>query len=203
MIKADDADKPKGADPADVAWRGIELCRQGDWKDGTYWLRLAAAQAKERRMPLPALFYSFLGYGIAKEGKKQEGFQLCRKAISMEFYQPDAYLCLARVALMMGDRKAASEAMTQGLALDADHVELKSLAGEIGERSAPVFKGLSRKNPLNRLFGSLRHSMQKKPPPAKDEAAKAKPGARPRPAAPAKGAPAKNAGRGDGSPPRR
>ena len=29
-------------DPTEVAWRGIELCREGDWQEGLYHLSLAA-----------------------------------------------------------------------------------------------------------------------------------------------------------------
>lgn len=174
--------RPKGADPAEVAWRGIELCRQGEWKDGLYWLRLAAASAKERRSSLPALFYSFLGYGMAREGKKQEGLKLCRRAVELEFYQPDAYWCLARVSLLMGDKKAAAEAMEQGLALDHDHGELKVLRGELGKREEPVVKGLSRRHLLNRVLGGVRHGLRSKP---KEPAEKPATAAKPSPAKPA------------------
>ena len=155
-------DGPKGADPADVAWRGIELCRQRDWKEGLYWLSLAAG-AKDDDGELPALFYSYLGYGIAKYQKQQrQGLKLCKRAIELEFYQPESYYFLARTHLLMGDRRAAVDVVERGLQVDSTHEWLSDLRVELGERLPPVFSFLPRRHAFNRWLGKARHRLLKR-----------------------------------------
>src|SRR6266508_900805 len=60
---------------------GIESCRRGDWNEGLRNLGLIAAMGDEAGT-LPGVFYSYLGYGIARKEKRiQEGLRLCRHAI--------------------------------------------------------------------------------------------------------------------------
>ncbi len=147
----------KGAEPADMAWKGIELCRQGDWKEGLYWLSLAA-KAKESTDELPALFYSYLGYGVARYQKQQlQGLKLCRKAVELEFYQPESYDFLARTHLLMKDRRAAYDVVERGLEVDSTHEGLLTLRSELGERLPPVLSFLPRQHRLNRWLGMARH----------------------------------------------
>lgn len=142
--------------------RAVALCRQGDWKQGLSHLgRLAEG---EDRAALPGLFYSYLGYGIALvEQRVHEGVKLCRHAIKVEFYQPDNYLNLARTLLLANDRRAAVDAVQRGLKIDPHHPQLVDLGRELGVRRAPVLPFLSRNNPLNRILGSLRHHLGRKP----------------------------------------
>ncbi len=152
-------EEPKGAEPADMAWKGIELCRQGEWKEGLYWLTLAAG-AKENADELPALFYSYLGYGVARYQKqKQQGLKLCRRAVELEFYQPESYDFLARTHLLMGDRRAAYDVVERGFEVDSSHEGLTSLRSELGERLQPVFSFLPRRHTLNRWLGKARHRL--------------------------------------------
>ncbi len=148
-----------GAEPADIAWKGIELCRQGDWKEGLYWLSLAA-QAKEETDELPALFYSYLGYGVAKYQKqKQQGLKLCRRAVEIEFYQPEAYYFLACAHLLLEDRRAAVDVVERGLEVDSSHPGLTALRTELGERLSPVLSFLPRRHAVNRWLGLARHRL--------------------------------------------
>ena len=152
-------EKPRGADPSDVAWRGIELCRQKEWKEGLYWLSLAAG-AKEGKSELPALFYSYLGYGVARYQKQQQqGLKLCRRAIELEFYQPEGYYFLARTHLLLGDRRAAVDIVERGLQVDSTHEWLTDLRSELGERLPPVLSFLPRRHFLNRWLGKARHRL--------------------------------------------
>ncbi len=149
----------RGADPADMAWKGIELCRQGDWKEGLYWLSLAA-EAREETDELPALFYSYLGYGVARYQKqKQQGLRLCRKAVEVEFYQPECYYFLARTHLLLADRRAAYDDVERGLEVDSTHEGLTALRAELGERLSPVLSYLPRRHALNRWLGMARHRL--------------------------------------------
>lgn len=145
---------------AETLERGIGHCRRDDWDAGLRFLgRLAES---DERPGLPGLFYSYLGYGIARcDGRLVEGLKLCNHAIKVEFYQPDNYLNLARTHLLAKDRSAAVEAIQGGLAIDPNHVELCALARELGVRRLPVVTFLSRDNPLNRLLGWLRHRFRR------------------------------------------
>ncbi len=151
--------EPRGAEPEDMAWKGIELCRQGDWQEGLYWLSLAA-EAKTESDELPALFYAYLGYGVARYQKQQlQGLKLCRRAVELEFYQPESYDFLARTHLLIGDRRAAYDVVERGLEVDSTHERLLALRAELGERRQPVLSFLPRRHPLNRWLGLTRHRL--------------------------------------------
>lgn len=138
--------------------RGIDLCRRGDWVEGLR--HLGRVAESHERASLPGLFYSYLGYGIARcEQRISEGLKLCEHSIKIEFYQPDNYLNLARTQLLAGDRRAAAQAVRKGLAIDRNHVELLALSREMGTRKPPVLPFLSRTNLLNRILGHLRHQL--------------------------------------------
>lgn len=157
MTTAIDPERNNPADPAEVAWRGIELCRQGDWTEGLYWLSLAAG-VKQDSTDLPSLFYAYLGYGIARyQGKTRDGVKLCRHAIELEFYQPENYYFLAQTYLLLGDRRSASDAIERGLQVDSDHDGLRTLKNELGLRRPPVVAFLPRKHFVNRFLGQVRH----------------------------------------------
>ena len=148
-----------GAKPADIAWKGIEFCRQGDWKEGLYWLSLAA-EAKSDADQLPALFYSYLGFGVARYQKqKEQGLKLCRRAVELEFYQPEGYYFLARTHLLVADRRAAFDVVERGLEVDSTHDGLLALRAELGERLPPVLSFLPRHHALNRWLGMARHRL--------------------------------------------
>lgn len=138
-----------------VLRRGIELCRQGDWNGGLFFLgRIAEADGSK---DLPGVFYSYLGYGIARcQQRTKEGLKLCRHSVKVEFYEPDNYLNLARTCLLAKDRSGAMDAVAEGLRVDPQHVELLALHRELGIRRPPVLPFLSRSNPLNLFLGRIR-----------------------------------------------
>lgn len=151
------------ADRADYqaeAEQGIALCRQGDWAEGLPRLR-RAARAEETRVlrgELPPLFYSYYGLGIAQYDRKiREGKELCERAAAKAFFQPEAYLNLALVAVLDSDRSIAVGAVQRGLSIDPDHPRLLRLAEKLGVRRRPVLPFLSRDNLLNRILGRWRH----------------------------------------------
>jgi len=145
--------------PAELAWRGIELCRRDHWQEGL--CRLGeAAEAAERNEELPGLFYAYLGYGIARfQGHVEEGVRLCRRAVELEFYQPESYYYLARTYLLSNDRRAAIDAIERGFQVDAGNGDLQGLKAELGQRRPPVIPALPRRHFLNRWLGRLRHRL--------------------------------------------
>lgn len=133
----------------------VELCRRGQWERGVDQL----ARLAEQGSALGAIGYSYLGYGVARTRRQiADGRRLCRHAVKMEFYQPEAFLNLARTELLAGDRRSAVAALESGLALDPDHGELLALGREMGRRRPPVLGFLSRDNFLNQILGRLRHT---------------------------------------------
>lgn len=148
-----------GFDALGVTQEGIELCRQGSWRQGLDLLR-KVAEADDRSAELPGLFYSFLGFGIARFDRRvREGIALCQHAVKREFYQPENYVNLARTYLLAEDRRRASETVLEGLKIDPDHRGLADLLEELGIRRRPVLPFLSRRNPLNYLLGKVRHAL--------------------------------------------
>jgi len=150
-------------DVAIALHRGIECCRREEWDQGL--LYLGQITRSDERNGLPGLFYSYLGYGIARcQRRFEEGRKLCEHAIKVEFYQPENYLNLARTCLLTSDRDAAVRAIRRGLKIDPHNLELLSLQRQVGVRGAPVLPFLSRSNLVNRILGRIRHAMQGRPP---------------------------------------
>lgn len=146
-------------DSTDLAWQGIELCRKGSWRQGLELLR-RVADAEGRAGDLPSLFYSYLGFGIARFDRKiREGVALCQHAIKKEFFQPENYVNLARTHLLAGRRREAIEAIAAGRRLDPDDPGLAALHEEVGVRRAPVLRFLPRRSFVNRLLGRVRHDL--------------------------------------------
>lgn len=147
--------------------RGLERCRNGEWQDGLVDLAFLAEQGT--RDDVPALCYSYLGYGLAHHrGQVKRGLRLCRHAVKLEFFQPECYVNLARTALLSDrHRWQAADAVLDGLEIDPGHPELLELQQELGARRPPFFPSLSRRNVLNRIFGWFRYQLTpRKPPPS-------------------------------------
>jgi tetratricopeptide (TPR) repeat protein len=160
--------EPVTADPDQVAAflaRGLDHCRKGEWDKGLAYL--AALTQYEGSVDLPAAFYSYLGYGIALcQRRYREGINLCEHAVKKEFYKAEGFYNLARVRLLVNDRKRALEALNQGLKIEPRHRGLLRLRKTLGLRRPPVVPFLSRSNILNRLLGRLRHDLKTPAPPA-------------------------------------
>lgn len=157
-----------GARPAEMtdAMRdAIERCRRGGWKDGLPALARIAEQ-EVRPGALPALVYSYLGYGIAlRQQRLVEGVKLCQHAVKLEFYQAENYLNLARAQLLADHRRAAVRAVVDGLRIEPDNRQLLEMYHELGIRKRPVLPFLSRSNPFNSLLGRVRHLFRRRRPP--------------------------------------
>lgn len=144
----------------EAAQRGIDLCRAGNWQAGMEILG-QIAEADRQGTELSGLFYSYLGYGIARYQRRgKEGLALCQHAIKVQFYEPENYVLLARVYLLRRRRGKAVESLQRALKLNARHPEAVKLAKEIGFRRRPVLPFIPRNNPLNKALGKMRHSMR-------------------------------------------
>ena len=145
------------AEMTDAIRDAIDRCRRGGWKDGLPALARIAEQ-EQRPGALPALVYSYLGYGIAlRQQRISEGLKLCQHAVKLEFYQAENYLNLARTQMLAGYRRAAVRAVADGLKIEPDNQDLLELRREVGVRRRPVLSFLSRSNFINLLLGRVRH----------------------------------------------
>jgi hypothetical protein len=137
--------------------RALVLCREGNWNEGLVYLG-QLAESGEPGSAMPGLFYSYLGYGIARcQGKVKEGLKLCEHSVKVEFYEPDNYLNLARTCLLAKDRPGAVRAVRRGLKVDPQNVELMAIYRDLGIRQQPVLSFLARGNPFNMLLGRIRN----------------------------------------------
>ena len=151
---------------AAVFERGLERCRNGQWQDGLVDLAFLAERGSHGEVP--ALCYSYLGYGLARHrGQIKKGLRLCRHALKLEFFQPEGYVNLARTALLSDRyRRLAANAVLDGLEIDPGHPELLELQKQLGARRPPVVLFLSRRNVVNRVLGWLRYQLRRREKPA-------------------------------------
>ena len=137
--------------------KGLRRCRAGDWEIGLKLLR-KAARKESKEIKFPSVYYSYLGYGAARfENERKDGLALCLHAVRSGKTEPDNYLNLARVYILLEDRQRAVLAIRHGLKLDAYHIPLLALRTSIGYRRKPVVPFLSRDRWVNRYLGRRRH----------------------------------------------
>jgi len=117
-----------------------------------------AGELKPAKETFPGLFYSYLGYCLAKlRGKLDEGQRLCDHATKLQFYEADNHFNHARVLLLRGDRRAAVRALAMGHKFEPNHPGIEALRAEVGVRAPRPIEGLSREHIVNRMLGQLRH----------------------------------------------
>jgi len=103
-------------------------------------------------------YMSYLGVVLAlSEEEWGEAEKLCDSAVRMKRNQAQLYLNLAEVYKAAGRREDAIEALQAGLKFARRDVRLSIALSRLIPRREPVFSFLSRRNPLNRGFGRLRH----------------------------------------------
>ena len=105
--------------------------------------------------PAPRMkFLSYYGLSLSlAAGRTQEAIEMCERALTVEFYNPDLYLNVAKVYLAAGQRRRAHKALCQGLRIEKRHPGLISELRRMGFRRPPLFKFLPRHHVLNRLTG--------------------------------------------------
>src|SRR5688572_5665970 len=107
--------------------------------------------------PAPRMKYlSYYGLSLSlAAGRTHEAIEMCERALSVEFYNPDLYLNVARVYLSAGERRRAHKALCQGLRIEKRHAGLLAEFRRMGVRRKPLFAFLPRRHVLNRLTGSI------------------------------------------------
>lgn len=103
-------------------------------------------------------YMSYLGVVLARsEQQWGEAERLCDSAVRMKRNQAQLYLNLAEVYATAGRREDAVEALESGLKFARRDVRLTIAMNRLVHRRSPVLSFLSRKHPLNRQLGILRH----------------------------------------------
>src|ERR1041385_4127803 len=103
-------------------------------------------------------YMSYLGVVLARsEQKWAEAEKLCDSAVRMKRNQAQLYLNLAEVYATAGRRDDAVETLQAGLKYARRDVRLNLALNRLVQRRSPVFTFLSRRHPLNKSVGKLRH----------------------------------------------
>jgi len=107
--------------------------------------------------PAPRMKYlSYYGLSLSlAAGRTHEAIEMCERALSVEFYNPDLYLNVARVYLECGERRRAHKAICQGLRIEKRHAGLLAELKKMGLRRRPLLNFLPRRHVLNRMTGRL------------------------------------------------
>jgi tetratricopeptide (TPR) repeat protein len=119
-----------------------------------------SGDAPRIQTPKDASGLSFFGLSLALVRKQQMkiAIELCRRAIELEFFNPDHYANLARVYSAAGNRRKAVETAEEGLRLHPEDEYLLNVRQSLGVRAAPAVPFLDRANPINVTLGQARHA---------------------------------------------
>jgi Flp pilus assembly protein TadD len=103
-------------------------------------------------------YMSYLGVVLARSEKKWgEAERLCDSAVRLKRNQAQLYLNLAEVYATAGRRDDAVEALQAGLKYARRDIRLNIAMNKLTQRRSPVVSFLTRRHPINRSLGKLRH----------------------------------------------
>jgi tetratricopeptide (TPR) repeat protein len=125
-----------------------------------------AFQQAHRRDPRHPRALSWYGVTLVLvERNSALGLSLCEQALRPG-PEPELLLNLARVHLALNSRERAVRALQRALQVAPADPALLAAQQALGTRSDPVLSLLSRRHPLNRLLGRLRHRWRRRHAPA-------------------------------------
>ncbi len=102
---------------------------------------------------------SFFGLCLALVQKKfKPAIELARRALDLEFYNPEHTINLSRIYVAAGNRKKALETIEAGLKLMPEDEALIAARKELGVRARPSVPFLTRSHPINVSLGQARHA---------------------------------------------
>jgi hypothetical protein len=97
------------------------------------------------------------------ENQTKKGIDLCRAAITTQFYDSRHFVNLVNLHLRKGNRSAAVETVKEALGRMPKDAAILALKEKLGIREAPPIRFLSHDNPLNRMFARGRSAGKKGP----------------------------------------
>lgn len=117
-----------------------------------------AFERAHRRDPRDPRAMSWYGLTLVLvERNSNLGVTLCDQALRAAGPDPELLLNQARIHLALNQRERAVRAVLRGLELWPRDARFAAARDAIGIRRPPVLGFLSRKNPLNRVLGQIRH----------------------------------------------
>ena len=143
--------------PADAGMTDFKECLKL-LRDGEPSEALLAARRALGVSPKNPFYLSYTGLLAAiAERRYADGESLCQEALGMRHNHAQLYLNLAEVYTTAGRREDAVETLQAGLKFARRDVRLNLALNRLMQRRAPVFSFLSRRHPLNRSVGKIRH----------------------------------------------
>jgi tetratricopeptide (TPR) repeat protein len=146
--------------------KGLAALRAGDHLEAMVYFEAAVLRDRQINPHRPTMKYvSFYAVSLSlATDRHEDALRLCRSAAESEFYNPDIFCNLGRVALRAGQRGEAWVAFRRGLTLNDAHPALRFEMRRMGARRAPVFRFLPRRHIVNRLAGRLRLQLESSAP---------------------------------------
>lgn len=137
--------------------KGVIAIEEKRYLEGLAFFESALNLEEKSGNPAPRMKYlSYYGLALSLAvGRTEEAIEMCERALTVEFYNPDLYLNVARVYLAAGERQRAYKALCQGLRIEKGHQGLLAQFRQMGVRRRPAFKFLGRDHPLNVAAGKL------------------------------------------------
>lgn len=145
--------------------KGIRAAKRGDYLEAINYLTDAYESGEfsiHNKDSVEALSYYGLCLALVQKRYK-EAIEVCKKTITLNFFNPAHYSNLARVYVAASIRKKAIEIVEEGLRHFPGDKDLRLLRSELGVRARPSIPFLERSNPVNVSLGRSRHAKKSKP----------------------------------------
>lgn len=144
--------------------KGLTALVDLNHEDAAVFFKRAIELDGQRNKLRPDMRYlSYYGLSLARAGlSTSTAIEACRKAVRNHESDPVLWLNLGRVYLIAGKHVHAMSSFERGLALAPDNPILRRELKRIDRRSPPVLGRVSRDNPVNRVLGRVRASVQRR-----------------------------------------
>jgi len=136
--------------------KAILLTRKGNFRRA---LSAFEEDACFKDDPPATSFYALALSVVRKE--YDEALSLSVWAAKKEFYNPDIYLNIGKICLLMGRKDLAFRAFKKGLRIDKTHKGITGQLKKLGCRRPPPIPALPRGHILNKIIGRLIHELQR------------------------------------------
>ena len=141
---------------------GIRDCDRGNYQDSLRNLdQVVERLGRVKELPPRALSAYGLALAASDESRVSEAIGCCRFAIRRKPGDPMLYRLLAKAYLLAGARRYAVHTIDSGLKVDPRDAGLRTVRGEVGVRTRPLFGSLDRTHPLNVYAGKLRYRLKR------------------------------------------
>lgn len=139
---------------------GVALMRAGDHAKA---IRTFEEVYKSDTLPKPVSGLSYYAYCLAKIRKQhRQAIEMCERAVRERPDDPAHWANLIEVLLLANRRVKTISTMEEALKRFPRTKLLQDLRSRVGVRRSPVIPFLDRNNPINMIFGHIRHTWTQK-----------------------------------------